>query len=150
MVLCVLMFACPDDDSAESHGSPCGAHAAWEERCDAEQPYWGETECLETDWQDVRAQVVGAMVDCFETLDCDASDDRCEAEGLEAIGITDEQDVQDDALFQSCLERTHACSVLDDYCVAVVAFTDAGREKLADCLDLECSQLAACLRNPSR
>jgi hypothetical protein len=149
-VLCALLFACPNDDAAGSHGSPCAAHAAWEKRCDAEQPYWGETECLENNWQYVRDQFLDAMNDCFETLACDASDDRCEEAGLKAIGITDEQDVADDAAFHACLDRTHACSVLDDYCVAVVAYTDEGREKLADCLDLDCSRLEACLRDPNR
>lgn len=150
LILSALICACPNDDTAGTHASPCESHTAWEKRCQAEQPYWGETECLENDWQDVRPAFLDAMIDCFEKLECDASDDSCEAAGLAAIGITSEQDVQDDALFQMCLARTHACSVLDDLCVGVVAFTDEGRGKLADCLELDCAQLEACMRNPRR
>lgn len=146
---CALICACPSDDAA-AHRSPCEGHAAWEKRCNQEPPYWGETECLEIDWQDARPAFLDGMVDCFDTLACDQIDDTCEAAGFKAIGIADEADVKDDTLFQSCLQRTKTCAVNDDYCAAAVAYTDEGRKLVAGCLELDCSMLEACLRNPRR
>lgn len=147
-VLCVLTCACPTDDGEQGGVSPCAAYAAWEKRCNAEEPYWGDTECQETRWKYVQRPVTKAMIDCFEKLECDASDDRCEAEGLSAIGLNDEADVADDALFQTCRDRVEACDVLDDYCVAVLVSTTEGRAKLDACFKRECSEVEACLRDP--
>lgn len=163
-----LSSACPADDGGTAGGasdggvqrggsSPdlCAAHLAWDMGCAELEPepredaFWGETECPMGPWDHARRAYLEAAAECFETLPCEGSDDVCVGAGLAALGIEDEADVADDALYQRCVELAHGCDgFISDACLGLVIFTDAGRALAADCLELECSAIQECLRSP--
>jgi hypothetical protein len=154
LVLLAALSACPateEQPPPDVAATPCPAYLAWEKKCaaDAEQgPFWGETECPKPLWSYVQSAVLKAMVGCLEALPCDSSDDTCTNAGLAAIGIHDPSDVADNALYQTCMARTHECKANDDACMAFLLFTEAGRTKAAKCLDVACDRLDACLNDP--
>ncbi|MFI5308503.1 MAG: hypothetical protein ACHQ53_14185 [Polyangiales bacterium] len=166
----LLLGGCPQSDgkgtsedggsaagsgAASGNGStPCAAHLAWEKKCEVAnpgsvaQPYWGETECPKGPWSLTQTAVVRAMIDCFGTLGCGNSDHVCTVEGLSAIGINTDSDVTGNAPYQSCVDQTRTCNVVNDDCLDFLAFTEQGRGLAAKCLSQPCDTLAACLADP--
>jgi len=113
-----------------------------------QQPAWSEAECLKGPWSLTQPAVVRAMIDCFGTLRCGNSDHICTVEGLSAIGINYDSDVTGNALFQSCVDQTRTCNVVNDDCLDFLGFTQQGRALAAKCLSRPCDTLAACLSDP--
>jgi hypothetical protein len=136
----------------------CAAWVEWRDRCPAEssgasdEPAWGESECpTEIDWSYVQQAWVNATASCFETLACDASDDRCTEAGLRALGVDDfEQDVASNPGYQACAQRADGCPELsEDACTSFFVFNAEGRRLAEACLDRECDQIGGCLYHPS-
>jgi hypothetical protein len=169
-VVLLLLSGCPED-GGESGGSGtegqsdrardsepgiCAAHIAWVQRCEDEPDFsytteWGEVECPMVAWHYAERAYVDAVVECFETLPCASSDDRCVEQGLRALGIESASDLADDAQLQRCLDVADACvEVIDDVCLAFVVFTPAGRSAASKCLDLPCADVEACIQDPGR
>jgi hypothetical protein len=132
----------------------CEAHLAWEKKCAAveptprEEPFWGETDCLNEPWHYVQQRFIDAAAACFASLPCESSDDPCTNAGYRAIGIETAADMENDALASRCGKIAEQCPDLNgDSCFRFVIFTQAGRSAVAACLDLECSQIDPCLHD---
>ncbi len=144
----------PPPSPADQASKVCDAHLAWSQRCASQQPlppgepYWGESECLDDPWRYMQQRFIDAYTVCLGSLSCDSSDDTCADAGFRAIGIETAADVESDALASRCFQLAEQCSDMsDDACLYFVAFTEAGRNAIAPCLDLECSQIGFCLHN---
>ena len=169
ITLTAMLAGCPGDDDGSaddrdggSRGRAdmrvCDAHSAWEARCpdeddDPAEPLWGDAVCpTEFDWSYVEPALIEAQAECLADLPCTSSDDACAEPALQAVGIDDPSDVENDPLFQACLDRHDACPAADDFiddtCTVVLAYTDAGRRAAEHCLELECDHVGPCLRAP--
>jgi hypothetical protein len=164
-----LLAGCPGDDDEDGAANArdaalpdasgkqldvCDAHLSWVERCQGEPDFrydadWGEAECPMLPWRHIQSAYIDRAAECFETLACTESDDVCTEVGFMALGFDDESDVADDALLQRCLELSDSCDELNgDACTTLIAFTSAGRNAVAHCLDLACDSIEACLHDP--
>ncbi len=137
----------------------CQAHLAWDKNCAAskprppEEPFWGESECMNGPWRYVQQRVIDAMVACYDSLPCESSDDECTSAGFAAIGIETaaemEAYLESDPLAPRCGRIVEQCASLSgDSCYLFVLSTQTGRNAAASCLDLECGEIESCLDDP--
>jgi hypothetical protein len=121
----------------------CASRCARNERCGSPDPSC-QNNCA-NDIQhpgNIRKDFIDAYASCLDQLACDLSDDSCLEQAVNAVN----PNWQQDALFNECTTRRAACqSFTDDICAAALYFTDAARERLRECLNLDCAAISACL-----
>jgi hypothetical protein len=126
-------------------GDLCATRCARNERCGSPDPT-----CQDNCGNDLqhpenyRADVIDAFTACLASLACDMNDDSCLEQALNTVT----PNWQQDALLNECSTRHDACqsSFSDDFCAAAVYFTETGRQRLRECINLDCAAISACLQ----
>jgi len=121
----------------------CASQCARGERCGSPDPSCG-TNCA-NDIQhpeNIRKDFIDAYGTCLDQLACDTIADSCLEQAVNALN----PNWQQDALFNECATRQNTCqSFTDDICAAALYFTEAARERLRDCINLDCNAISMCL-----
>ncbi|MEA2697880.1 MAG: hypothetical protein QOI66_2151 [Myxococcales bacterium] len=155
IVLSVLAPAC-DDGGPGSKQAPsittiakvCGSQIGRDQRCnklDGKDPAELKAACAaDSGYTLFREDALVAEAGCFDTLACDLIEDSCLGLAVRALGVNQDQD----ELSKGCLTRAHTCNTfIDDYCEAVLVFTDDARAKVSACLAKTCDEAEVCFNN---
>jgi hypothetical protein len=158
ILLSVLAPACDDGGSPRSKQVPspsqatiarvCAAQIGRDQRCNSlngKDPAALRTACAaDSGYTLFREDALVAEAGCFDDLPCDMIEDSCLGLAVTALGVSQEQD----ELSKGCLTRAQTCrTFIDDYCEAVLVFTEDARSKVSACLAKTCDEAKVCFDN---
>ena len=157
--LCLCLLACgPEDEKDEGGGyesdgvtadAECAAECDWEQRC-PDPPSPTREECIAAcgaRWGTApayRADLFDALVSCFQTLACGASNDTC----INQLVVTPPP--ADDPQVKACLAQHDACnatgaSFWDDLCGMRPLLIDSAQAAFDLCMGQACAEIQACI-----
>jgi hypothetical protein len=145
----LVSIAC-SNGNGDSNRSPgtvqayCEASCSQQARCDPD-PQPDCAAACESDVahpENVQSAFFSAYADCIRDLPCTGGDEACLEEAVTRIN----PNWQDSPLLQACFDRRDACGTFsDDYCIGAIILTPPAQSELADCLELDCGEVGACL-----
>lgn len=139
--------------TAADLSSNCESQCSRSERCvDPDVTSVPHAECVSSclvklgDASVFRQDVITALMECFDSLACDVSDDTCTGEAVAVVTTAPTEDPH----FQDCRSRHDVCSssgagFSDDDCVLRFFLVPSAQTQFDACLQQDCATIGDCI-----